>query len=182
MQYNSSINIYKDLFIPPKNYKIDWVEITTWSLAKDFLRLIPAMIIAANQEVPPIVLKHPNKYIKLAKSERKEPEDEDLRKKGCCFHVFYDGKVNIEQEIESYFRTPKGLDFHNYCHQIVHWSVPKTPIAFEQRESRIDRYMSHLVRKRLALRYPKAKMWGLLGCKLSRFFFFKQKTAYEMEL
>lgn len=45
----------------------------------------------------------------------------------------------------------EGLDFHNYCHRIVHWSVAKTPVSYEQREGRIDRYLSHLMRKRIAL-------------------------------
>ncbi len=45
----------------------------------------------------------------------------------------------------------EGLDFHNYCHRIVHWSVAKTPIAYEQREGRIDRYLSHLMRKRIVM-------------------------------
>lgn len=43
----------------------------------------------------------------------------------------------------------EGLDFDRYCHGIVHWSIPKTPIEYWQREGRVDRYKSHLTRKRL---------------------------------
>lgn len=48
----------------------------------------------------------------------------------------------------------EGLDFHNYCHGMMHFSMPKSPVEFIQREGRMDRYRSHLVRKRLALLFP----------------------------
>lgn len=44
----------------------------------------------------------------------------------------------------------EGLDFHWYCSQIVHWNLPSNPIDIEQREGRINRYKSLVVRKRLA--------------------------------
>lgn len=43
----------------------------------------------------------------------------------------------------------EGLDFHNYCHRFVHYSIPSSPVVFIQREGRVDRYHSHLLRKRL---------------------------------
>lgn len=58
------------------------------------------------------------------------------------FYPFVIASTSVAQE---------GLDFHNYCHRIVHWGVAKTPVAYEQREGRIDRYLSHLMRKRIAL-------------------------------
>lgn len=48
----------------------------------------------------------------------------------------------------------EGLDFHFYSHAIAHWSIPKTPVEFMQREGRIDRYCSHLVRKRMHMLLP----------------------------
>jgi hypothetical protein len=44
----------------------------------------------------------------------------------------------------------EGLDFHRYCHAIVHWNVPATPVELEQREGRVQRYKSHAVRRSLA--------------------------------
>ena len=44
----------------------------------------------------------------------------------------------------------EGLDFHRYCHSIVHWNVPATPVELEQREGRVNRYLSHAVRKNIA--------------------------------
>lgn len=43
----------------------------------------------------------------------------------------------------------EGLDFHCYCHRMMHYTLPKTPMAFEQRDGRVDRYHSHLLRHRL---------------------------------
>ncbi len=42
----------------------------------------------------------------------------------------------------------EGVDLHNYCHRIMHWHIPVSPVEFEQREGRVDRRLSHLVRKR----------------------------------
>lgn len=47
----------------------------------------------------------------------------------------------------------EGLDFHSYCHAVVHWNLPANPVDLEQREGRIHRYKGHAIRKNLALRY-----------------------------
>ncbi len=47
----------------------------------------------------------------------------------------------------------EGLDFHLYCHAIVHWNLPSNPVDLEQREGRVHRYKGHAVRKNLALRH-----------------------------
>lgn len=44
----------------------------------------------------------------------------------------------------------EGLDFHWYCHAIVHWNVPGTPVDFEQRDGRIHRFRNHAVRRNIA--------------------------------
>ena len=44
----------------------------------------------------------------------------------------------------------EGLDFHAYCRKIMHWNLPSNPIDLEQREGRINRYMSLAIRQSLA--------------------------------
>lgn len=42
----------------------------------------------------------------------------------------------------------EGLDFHWYCSRVVHWNLPSNPIDIEQREGRVNRYKSLVVRRR----------------------------------
>jgi hypothetical protein len=50
----------------------------------------------------------------------------------------------------------EGLDFHLFCHAIVHWNLPGNPVDLEQREGRVHRYKGHAVRKNLARQYAAA--------------------------
>jgi hypothetical protein len=47
----------------------------------------------------------------------------------------------------------EGLDFHLFCHAVVHWNLPANPVDLEQREGRVHRYKGHAIRKNLAKRY-----------------------------
>lgn len=44
----------------------------------------------------------------------------------------------------------EGLDFHRYCHAVVHWNLPSNPVDLEQREGRVHRYHGHAIRKNIA--------------------------------
>ena len=44
----------------------------------------------------------------------------------------------------------EGLDFHLWCHAVVHWNLPSNPVDLEQREGRVHRYKGHAVRRNLA--------------------------------
>ena len=44
----------------------------------------------------------------------------------------------------------EGLDFHLWCHAVVHWNLPTNPVDLEQREGRVHRYKGHAVRRNLA--------------------------------
>jgi hypothetical protein len=63
----------------------------------------------------------------------------------------------------------EGLDFHRYCHRVIHWNLPSNPVDLEQREGRIHRYKGHAVRKNLtqkhrseALRAYQSDAWTAL--------------------
>lgn len=47
----------------------------------------------------------------------------------------------------------EGLDFHAYCHAVVHWNLPSNPVDLEQREGRVHRYKGHAIRKNIATKY-----------------------------
>lgn len=44
----------------------------------------------------------------------------------------------------------EGLDFHYYCHRVVHWNLPPNPVDLEQREGRVHRFKGHAVRRNVA--------------------------------
>lgn len=52
----------------------------------------------------------------------------------------------------------EGLDFHQYCLRIMHLTLPRGAVSFDQRQGRIDRYRSLLVRRRAA------EVFGNLCC------------------
>ena len=47
----------------------------------------------------------------------------------------------------------EGLDFHQYCHRVVHWNLPSNPVDLEQREGRVHRYKGHVIRRNIAKFY-----------------------------
>ena len=76
---------------------------------------------------------------------------------------FSDQAANREQTVRTAYNSPfrpfvlvstsvgqEGLDFHTYCHAIVHWNLPNNPVDLEQREGRVHRYKGHAVRKNVA--------------------------------
>ena len=66
------------------------------------------------------------------------------------FRPFVMASTSIGQE---------GLDFHTWCHAVVHWNLPSNPVDLEQREGRVQRYKGHAIRKNISERY------GLAGLK-----------------
>jgi hypothetical protein len=55
----------------------------------------------------------------------------------------------------------EGLDFHPYCHALVHWNLPTNPVDLEQREGRVHRFKGHFIRKNLARAYGIAGTKGM---------------------
>jgi len=77
-----------------------------------------------------------------------------------------EGKPNRSFSVRDTFNSPyrpfvlastsigqEGLDFHYYCSRLVHWNLPHNAIDLEQREGRVNRYKSHIIRKNLVLKY-----------------------------
>lgn len=55
----------------------------------------------------------------------------------------------------------EGLDFHHYCHAVVHWNLPSNPVDLEQREGRVHRYKGHAVRKNVTSLHGSAALASL---------------------
>ncbi|MDP9397608.1 MAG: hypothetical protein M3P96_07170 [Actinomycetota bacterium] len=43
----------------------------------------------------------------------------------------------------------EGIDFHWWCHSVVHWNTPSNPVDFEQREGRVNRFGGHALRRNI---------------------------------
>ena len=52
----------------------------------------------------------------------------------------------------------EGLDFHPWCHRLVHWNLPGNPVDLEQREGRVHRYKGHAVRRNVAATHGDAAL------------------------
>jgi hypothetical protein len=50
----------------------------------------------------------------------------------------------------------EGIDFHLWCHNLVHWNVPGSPVDFEQRDGRVNRFRGHAVRRNIAQKHGSA--------------------------
>ena len=87
----------------------------------------------------------------------------------CRFAQRFDGNFNSNESVEhadnvrEAFNSPfypfvlastsvgqEGLDFHTWCHSVMHWNLPPNPVDLEQREGRVHRYKGHAVRKNVA--------------------------------
>ncbi|MDE0165413.1 MAG: DEAD/DEAH box helicase [Bryobacterales bacterium] len=65
----------------------------------------------------------------------------------------------------------EGLDFHPWCHRVIHWNLPGNPVDLEQREGRVHRYKGHAVRRNVAVAHgsealmkwrPGSDIWTLI--------------------
>lgn len=89
------------------------------------------------------------------------------------------GKINEawQQDAQIRFNSPfwpmvmtttsiaqEGLDFHAYCRKIMHYTLPNTPMAMEQREGRIDRHCGFIQRIRQAGKFEPQVPWKDIFC------------------
>lgn len=87
---------------------------------------------------------------------RDQTEDQAIQREGQVrvafnspFWPFVLASTSVGQE---------GLDFHLYCHAIVHWNLPANPVDLEQREGRVHRYKGHAVRRNIASHFADAAL------------------------
>jgi len=52
----------------------------------------------------------------------------------------------------------EGLDFHPWCHRLLHWDLPGNPVDMEQREGRVHRYKGHALRRNVAASYAESAL------------------------
>ena len=100
-------------------------------------------------------------------------------------HIHTDEDQHVSQDaVRAAFNSPfrpfvltstsigqEGLDFHPWCHRLIHWNLPGNPVDLEQREGRIHRYKGHAVRRNVAAAHardalaswrPGRDIWSLI--------------------
>ena len=118
--------------------------------------------------------------IALRESVYRATDIDDFDGKGIAFPSRYAlryGRTQYSQdearlpEVRAAFNSPfwpfvlattsigqEGIDFHWWCHSVVHWNLPSNPVDFEQREGRVDRYKGHAIRKNVAAAHRSAAL------------------------
>ena len=95
----------------------------------------------------------PSRYALRFGSTRHTPDEARLPEVRAAFNSpfwpFVLATTSVGQE---------GIDFHWWCHSIVHWNLPANPVDFEQREGRVDRYKGHAIRKNVAAAHRSAAL------------------------
>lgn len=87
--------------------------------------------------------------------ERRDDDDQNVRADdvrsafNSPFAPFVLATTSVGQE---------GLDFHFYCHSVVHWNLPPNPVDLEQREGRVHRFKGLAVRKNIVRSHAAAAM------------------------
>jgi len=82
-----------------------------------------------------------------------------------------DKSVERQSDVKAAFNSPfwpmvlastsvgqEGVDFHWWCHSLVHWNLPANPVDFEQREGRVHRFKGHAVRKNVGTAHREEAM------------------------
>ena len=100
-----------------------------------------------------------------------------LRGEGGVGHISQDAvRIAFNSPFRPFVLTStsigqEGLDFHPWCHRLIHWNLPGNPVDLEQREGRVHRYKGHAVRKNVAAAHsemalarwsPGDDLWSLI--------------------
>ena len=127
--------------------------------------------------VHPVRSRVHGRFLEARDSERVETEQVRIRTVFALRfgHLRAENDENISEDmVRAAFNSPfrpflltstsigqEGLDFHPWCHRLVHWNLPGNPVDLEQREGRVHRYKGHAVRRNVAVAHGEAalKSW-----------------------
>lgn len=117
------------------------------------LAMRPSRYLAFDPEDPSAGIPLPSRFALRYGSARGQVEDVRLPEVRAAFNSpfwpFVLTTTSVGQE---------GIDFHWWCHSVVHWNTPANPVDFEQREGRVNRFGGHAIRRNIAIAYRSAVM------------------------
>lgn len=141
-EYKDNLDLIQEAFSGALNLRAATYEVDTWEAFcendKKKMSIRTHYAVGFNKAT---------KETSQADSQKKESRKESVRTAfNSPFRPFVLASTSVGQE---------GLDFHYYCHRLMHWNIPHNPIDMEQREGRINRYLCHAVRKSLVRYFQK---------------------------
>ena len=145
-----------------------------WSEADDATAVANECVKMLVKVVHPVRSRVHGRFLEARDSDRVETEQVRIRTVFALRfgHLRTENEENISEDmVRAAFNSPfrpflltstsigqEGLDFHPWCHRLVHWNLPGNPVDLEQREGRVHRYKGHAVRRNVAAIHGKAAL------------------------
>ena len=138
----------------------------SWSESADAAEVATECVKSIVSAVHPVRSRVHGRFLEASGSDRIRTEQVRVRTVFALRfgHLRTENDENISEDmVRAAFNSPfrpflltstsigqEGLDFHPWCHRLVHWNLPGNPVDLEQREGRVHRYKGHAVRRNVA--------------------------------
>ena len=138
----------------------------SWSESADAVEVATECVKSIVNVVHPVRSRVHGRFLEASETDRVQTEQIRIRTVFALRfgHLRTENDENISEDmVRAAFNSPfrpflltstsigqEGLDFHPWCHRLVHWNLPGNPVDLEQREGRIHRYKGHAVRRNVA--------------------------------
>ena len=162
-------------------------EQPAWSETADATAIAAECVKTLVGVVHPVRSRVHGRFLDARSAEHVEPDELRIRTVFALRfgHLRTENDENISEDmVRAAFNSPfrpflltstsigqEGLDFHPWCHRLVHWNLPGNPVDLEQREGRVHRYKGHAVRRNVATAHgedaleswrPGEDLWALM--------------------
>lgn len=137
-----------------------------WAASSDTTEVASECVKALVGVVQPVRSRVHGRFLEVRETDEVDPEEVRIRTVFALRfgHLRTENEENISEDmVRAAFNSPfrplvltstsigqEGLDFHPWCHRLVHWNLPGNPVDLEQREGRVHRYKGHAVRRNVA--------------------------------
>ena len=138
----------------------------SWSESADAAEVAMECVKTLVSVVQPVRSRVHGRFLEVRETDEVDPEQIRIRTVFALRfgHLRAENDENISEDmVRAAFNSPfrplvltstsigqEGLDFHPWCHRLVHWNLPGNPVDLEQREGRVHRYKGHAVRRNVA--------------------------------
>ncbi len=145
-----------------------------WAEAADAAQIAAECVKTLVNVVQPVRSRVHGRFLEARDTDDVEPEEIRIRTVFALRfgHLRAENDENISEDmVRAAFNSPfrplvltstsigqEGLDFHPWCHRLVHWNLPGNPVDLEQREGRVHRYKGHAVRRNVAAVHGEAAL------------------------